>query len=170
MRANHCKFLLLSTALLACLLMAQRNPPRGPAQKSPVSPRSLKASATRTPTPYSLLSLNTSGCSSVGVRKEYRQMTASDWAIFHDALYALTEMPSPDEDTTKNELDWWTSVHLANVKDAHFTPMFFPWHRVYLRLLEQRLQDIDDRVAIPYWVRCLLANQCACPTLAPPPL
>ncbi|MCH8150178.1 MAG: tyrosinase family protein, partial [Planctomycetes bacterium] len=34
---------------------------------------------------------------------------------------------------------------------AHGSPAFLPWHREYLKRLEQALQAVDPRVTIPYW-------------------
>ena len=30
-------------------------------------------------------------------------------------------------------------------------PLFFPWHRAYLRMYEKALQQIDPSVRVPYW-------------------
>jgi len=33
----------------------------------------------------------------------------------------------------------------------HHNPLFLPWHRGYLYHLELALQDVDDRVTLPWW-------------------
>lgn len=39
----------------------------------------------------------------------------------------------------------------ARGNPAHSQPAFLPWHRQFLRRLEQALQTIDPKVTIPYW-------------------
>lgn len=33
----------------------------------------------------------------------------------------------------------------------HGSPLFLPWHRVYIRAFEQALQSIDSSVSLPFW-------------------
>ena len=62
-------------------------------------------------------------------RKEYREMSRADWMSFHDAIEALTRMPSPDGREGLNEMDWWTQVHLNSVRQAHLYTINKPFNR-----------------------------------------
>lgn len=51
-------------------------------------------------------------------RKEYRDMTPSEWQAFREALLSLQTSPSPDGGEY-SEWDWLTRVHLDYVPVAH---------------------------------------------------
>lgn len=44
---------------------------------------------------------------------------------------------------------YWARIHANNCQ--HGWEEFLTWHRIYLYLFEQRLQDIDTSVTLPYW-------------------
>lgn len=52
------------------------------------------------------------------VRKEYRDMSPTEWKAFRDALMTLQSSPSPDGGQY-SEWDWLTRVHLDYVPVAH---------------------------------------------------
>lgn len=51
------------------------------------------------------------------VRKEFRDLTKSEWDAFKDALISLYTTPKEGTDIT--ELDYWTGIHWKNVPEAH---------------------------------------------------
>ncbi|PJF19573.1 Tyrosinase domain-containing protein [Paramicrosporidium saccamoebae] len=88
-------------------------------------------------------------CTRQVVRKEFRDMNTTDWNRFKDALLTLQTTPSPN--TNYTEWDDWTRIHIDNMHLAHGSNLFFPWHRAYVLALENRLQQIDASIAIPFW-------------------
>jgi tyrosinase len=57
---------------------------------------------------------------------------------------------------TNNNTPWYFHEflrdHILHDKEyAHTNPRFLPWHRVYLRELERRLQMFHPCVSLPYW-------------------
>lgn len=83
---------------------------------------------------------NRGPCSQNRVRKEYRDMTASEWSDFVRALNSVDF-----------EVDRWTRMHLEHVGEAHGVASFFPWHRCFLMAWENRLRDFVPNVTVPYW-------------------
>ena len=46
---------------------------------------------------------------------------------------------------------WHRDAFDCGLMAAHMGPAFLPWHRQFLRLFEQQLQDIEPTVTLPYW-------------------
>ena len=102
----------------------------------------------------------------IQVRKEYRDMSPQEWQTFREALMTLQTSPSPDGGDY-SEWDWLTRVHLDYVPVAHeyhntaiysfyfillFShPAFLPWHRLFVSVVEKRLQEVNPSITIPYW-------------------
>lgn len=76
-------------------------------------------------------------------------MSTREWNRFKSALQRLNKDHDAEGLST---LDKFTKMHLDNVRNAHGNAHFFPWHRMFLASLEQKLQQIDHRITIPYWV------------------
>ncbi|ORX86630.1 Di-copper centre-containing protein, partial [Basidiobolus meristosporus CBS 931.73] len=84
-------------------------------------------------------------CSRMTVRKEVRQLSAQEWDDFINAVKAVHTGTPP------TIYDKYVDIHLQNVPVAHAIPAFFPWHRMFVKAFEQQLQQINPKVAIPYW-------------------
>lgn len=78
-------------------------------------------------------------------RKEVRTLTSAEWTRFANALKKLQagSAPTAYDKLAKVHIDWAMPVHAA--------PMFFPFHRTYLRELERQLQAVDPGLMLPYW-------------------
>lgn len=72
----------------------------------------------------------------------------------------LTDLSGPERTALVNALldlkadgkyDKYADQHDSYFGDAHNNPFFFPWHRKFLRNLEEELQAIDPNLALPYW-------------------
>uniref|UniRef100_A0A0N5AUT7 Tyrosinase_Cu-bd domain-containing protein n=1 Tax=Syphacia muris TaxID=451379 RepID=A0A0N5AUT7_9BILA len=68
------------------------------------------------------------------LRKEYRQLSATERNRFHNALSKL-------KSTGEYKL----------CGGAHSGPAFLPWHREYIKRFELALRKIDFTVSLPYW-------------------
>lgn len=86
-------------------------------------------------------------CTTTKVRKEFRDLSISEWNDFKNALLSLQSNSS----NGRTEWDNWTQMHVDNMFLAHGSDLFFPWHRAYVLALEQRLQLINPDIVIPYW-------------------
>ena len=65
------------------------------------------------------VNVNLDNCpNGVLLRKEYRDMSPSEWNAFRDALLSIQLSPSPDGGSY-SEWDWWTRIHLDHVPEAH---------------------------------------------------
>ena len=89
------------------------------------------------------------------VRKSVAVLTAAEKSAFINALRQL-------KTTSVNgrNYNWYIDQHITffsrtsdNIRHAHQSPSFFPWHRTYLQLLEFDLQTVsgDPNLFIPYW-------------------
>lgn len=79
-------------------------------------------------------------CTEVRIRKEYRDMTATEWSDFSRALSLID-----------GETDRWARMHLEHVEEAHGVAAFFPWHRMFVMAWENRLRELVANVTVPYW-------------------
>lgn len=42
-------------------------------------------------------------------------------------------------------------MHVTNSDQTHNTDLFLVWHRMYLRVFERELQEVDPSICLPYW-------------------
>lgn len=84
---------------------------------------------------------------------------------FRDALVALKAAPSqlPAPHNQLNRYDDYVYIHQQSMAGhpnsdpgphaGHRGPLFFPWHREYLRQFENDLRDVsgDPSICLPYW-------------------
>jgi tyrosinase len=78
------------------------------------------------------------------IRKEVREMSEDEWTTYANAVKLV------------QETGFWKSmadIHADNFRRGiHNGPMFFPWHRAYLRVMEDQLSTVaKTTVTIPYW-------------------
>lgn len=102
------------------------------------------------------------------VRKSVYELTLHEKEAYVQAVLKLKRTPSPSSGRTWDSYVRWhqesffynpipgpddTEVYPWYVSYAHGCPAFLPWHRKYLRLLEEDLQAVsgDPSIAIPYW-------------------
>jgi tyrosinase len=88
------------------------------------------------------------------VRRNAKSLTAGEKRAFTEAILALKATPSP-WDTSLSTYDqfvvWHRDAFACDVMSAHMGPAFFPWHRQFLLLFEQQIQQVDPGVTVPYW-------------------
>ena len=89
-------------------------------------------------------------------RADYRSLSQAQRGTYIGALLKLKKDGNP---ATGRNYDTYVDWHLQMMQlpmsqmRAHMGPMFLPWHREFLRLLELDLQALSDdpTLAIPYW-------------------
>ena len=86
-----------------------------------------------------------SSCSKKAERKEIRDMTSQELAQFQAAVQTL-RLVGPG-----NPWEELRDIYMRHSMHANGGPYFLPWHRVFLRRLEQRLQEIDCSITLPYY-------------------
>lgn len=71
--------------------------------------------------------------------------------------FQCVQQPGTSINESTPSLSLWddfTNVHATLNPSIHFVPMFLPWHRVYILLMELSIQSCDERfsqLTIPYW-------------------
>ncbi|XP_069129569.1 uncharacterized protein [Argopecten irradians] len=87
----------------------------------------------------------TCSCKVVSERKEIRDMSREELVKFYSAVQQL-RLSGPGNDWEKLRDVYMT--HSMQANGGHF---YLPWHRVFLRRLEQKLQNIDCFITLPYF-------------------
>lgn len=89
---------------------------------------------------------NIPSCSGYRDRKEVRDLTPTEFTSFAEAFQSIA---------TDGVLERIVNKHMdgrgGNWGFAHFSPYFLPWHRCYLREMEDALMDAGMTIALPYW-------------------
>ncbi len=89
------------------------------------------------------------------VRKNVRQLTATEVADLVAAIKKLKEVPSP----YRPELSyydqfvmWHRNAFYCDTNAAHMGPAFLPWHRQFLLMFEHALTSVSGKqITLPYW-------------------
>lgn len=87
-------------------------------------------------------------CKRLGQRKEIRDLTPEELKQYHAVIRKLQEELVPGKASVWFEFAKMYSDHLPQ---ALGSPMFLPWHRYFLFMVEKAMQDIDCEVTIPYY-------------------
>lgn len=66
-------------------------------------------------------------------RYDLADLRPGEWDAFVGALFALK---------ANGAYDRYTQAHFDNLQRIHHTPLFLPWHRVFLYLFSRAIQDI----------------------------
>ncbi|KAH6648602.1 hypothetical protein BKA67DRAFT_575316 [Truncatella angustata] len=94
-------------------------------------------------------------CVKFNVRKEWRTLSESERLDFISAVKCLQE--TPGETTAlysgvKSRYDDYVVLHITQTDYIHWVGFFLPWHRYFLSLFEQELQDTCGyNGTVPYW-------------------
>ncbi|MBX2828517.1 MAG: tyrosinase family protein [Flavobacteriaceae bacterium] len=81
------------------------------------------------------------------IRKEISNLTPEELKTYRDALSCMYTYNDFWQD--ERSFDFWARIHTNSCQ--HGWEQFGPWHRLYLYFFEQKLQDYDDSITIPYW-------------------
>lgn len=84
---------------------------------------------------------------SVKVRKNVNCLSPEELTRFRNAVAQMKSLDAYEQD--ERSFGYWARIH-ANLCQ-HSWEQFLTWHRAYLYFFEQRLQDIDPTVTLPYW-------------------
>ncbi|HEX3862980.1 MAG TPA: tyrosinase family protein [Stellaceae bacterium] len=82
----------------------------------------------------------------MAIRQNIANLSAADLATWRQVMTA-----------SKGLLDNRGYIHFAGMHGLpnqfcqHGTPLFLPWHRAYLYMLEMAMRDINSAVALPWW-------------------
>ncbi len=83
----------------------------------------------------------------IKTRKNVRCLSEVELQRYRDALRDMNSYNQYYYD--ERSFDFWARIHANSCQ--HGWEEFLPWHRVYLYEFEQRLQDINPTITIPYW-------------------
>ena len=86
-----------------------------------------------------------------GIRRNQADLNAWERKAFIKAVRQLQSTYRPGSEITI--YDEYVMMHIMAMMDSdiHDGPVFFPWHRQYLRYFELELQAVNPAVTIPYW-------------------
>lgn len=79
------------------------------------------------------------------MRREIRDMTREEVVRFQQAVAKLRL--GADEQVWEQFRD----LYMTHRMHASGAPYFLPWHRLFLRQVEQKLQEIDCNIVLPYF-------------------
>ena len=100
-----------------------------------------------------LASFTLGGCPNGNtVRKEVNDLTDAEWTIFTETIVKAST--TVDVDYLDKSYSIWAAAadfHFKNAARVHFNGNFFPWHRLFLRNMETKLQKINPNFIWPYW-------------------
>jgi len=90
------------------------------------------------------------------VRKAIESLSPDELTRFRQAI---AKMQSLDQKYPQDERSfaYWARMHADMCQ--HGWEQFSTWHRAYLYFFEQRIQDIDETVTLPYWDWTVYAKQ-----------
>jgi tyrosinase len=83
----------------------------------------------------------------VKVRKNVKFMEPEELQRFRNALATMMSLDAFEQD--ERSFGYWARIHANQCQ--HSWEQFLTWHRAYLYFFEQRLQDVDPAVTLPYW-------------------
>lgn len=103
----------------------------------------------------------------VRVRKNIEAFSPTELANFTRAIQCMQALDAFPQD--ERSFAYWAKMHADMCQ--HGWEQFLTWHRAYLYFFEQRLQDIDPTVTLPYWDWAAYAdaNKAAAKQNPPPP-
>lgn len=84
---------------------------------------------------------------SVKVRKNVNFLSPEELQRFRKAVATMMSLDSYQQD--ERSFGYWARIHANQCQ--HSWEQFLTWHRAYLYFFEQRLQDVDPTVTLPYW-------------------
>jgi tyrosinase len=84
---------------------------------------------------------------SVKVRKNINFLTPEELQRFRCAIAQMKSLDQYQQD--ERSFGYWARIHASQCQ--HSWEQFLTWHRAYLYYFEQRLQDVDPTVTLPYW-------------------
>ena len=79
-------------------------------------------------------------------RKDLHELTAAELLAFRSAMAALQA-----SDGAKSFIGLAGFHGVPDMLCPHQSPIFLPWHRVYITAFEDALREIDPAVTLPYW-------------------
>ncbi len=83
----------------------------------------------------------------VKVRKNIEFLGEEELRAFRHAIRTMKSLDQHYQD--ERSFGYWGRIHGNYCQ--HSWEEFLTWHRAYLHLFEQQLQDIDPAVTLPYW-------------------
>jgi len=79
------------------------------------------------------------------IRKDSCDLTDREWERL------ICAMQEVKEDTSGDGWNEWENFHQTYGEHGATNNLYLAWHRGYLHQFEIRLQEVDNRVALPYW-------------------
>ncbi|KAJ3251182.1 hypothetical protein HK103_002600, partial [Boothiomyces macroporosus] len=92
-----------------------------------------------------------SACTTFRENVEWREMTLDEQKSFLDAVKCLKSKPSK---ILNNEFEWdeLTYAHAQVASSIHNHPVFLPWHRQFIQIMDRKLIDSCGYSGkFPYW-------------------
>lgn len=116
------------------------------AQRSPAVPKTVRMTSPKTPTTNSDMGARLGQCTTIRTRREIRDLSVAQRNRFFAAYKKVQE---------SGELNKFLNAH-ADVENVynfvHETPLFLPFHRAFLREMEDALAKyLPAGEGIPYW-------------------
>lgn len=84
------------------------------------------------------------------IRKNQNALSDDEKAEF---VEAVLKFKKDGNNKTGRNYDTYVKWHIDKAMPAHSSPQFLPWHRVFIRLLEEDLKEVSGNpdITVPYW-------------------
>ncbi|KAJ3101358.1 hypothetical protein HDU97_001399 [Phlyctochytrium planicorne] len=95
--------------------------------------------------------LGNPACNTPRSRKDFRDLSENEQNTFMNAMNTLHQIPSLLG--RRNRYHDYVALHGMGAGSMHGTPVFLPWHRYFIAVLENDLQKIsgNSSLAVPFW-------------------
>jgi tyrosinase len=81
------------------------------------------------------------------IRKEISSLSPEELTTFREAIGCMNQYNDYWQD--ERSFNYWARIHTNSCQ--HGWEQFVTWHRLYLYFFEQKLQDFNPDIALPYW-------------------
>ncbi|KAJ3254336.1 hypothetical protein HK103_007218 [Boothiomyces macroporosus] len=88
-----------------------------------------------------VISVTNAACDKITYRKEVNDLTDDEWNVYTSTIQTAIK---------QNLWDTFAKFHNDLAGQIHWTAIFLPWHRMFIRDVELKLQEINPDFYFPY--------------------
>ncbi|KAJ3271228.1 hypothetical protein HDV01_006961 [Terramyces sp. JEL0728] len=96
-----------------------------------------------------VISLTNATCDKITYRKEVHDLTDDEWNVYTSTIQTAIK---------QNLWDKFAQFHSDLASQIHWSAIFLPWHRMFIRDVELKLQEINPDFYFPYVDESLIGS------------